>query len=466
MNPSRAIWTFTSTLVILSIVSIALTYYFFLLASDIKFTTPLLSAGIESLDRYTYEGDDFPRLPSVDLNHPVQMVMEESMHYGLSGTEAFNEWRYMMSYGAGIRLGPKERTFSVSMFHQLHCLRYFHLELTGRKGNEAHLKHCTDVLRQMILCGADLTLEPGDFAIRNFTGDPVGITHICRDWEIVYNAMRADWIRWFMYRVEHNILVALQAGKGLGAHAMEVDEEIHNAMRSIDSSIINGSKGSSRSGSITEVMAICILLLPVGRIRPISRPMPLTDHAAFSPVGGAIHIKFCRASGGDTIHGPRFSNSYTQTVDLNVVPPKLNLIYVEIYYTPRKRTHSAEQRELGFNDLFARLHPDTQKWWTEVYGKRVAEFLRDCIGNKTHESWYANLIATHPDWQRHGIATALVNVVYQRAAADKTILALCTGNETNTVIYQRMGFEVKGRLNLPSSRGEIPTTCLTKTPPE
>ncbi|KAA1474026.1 hypothetical protein DENSPDRAFT_840566 [Dentipellis sp. KUC8613] len=144
-----------------------------------------------------------------------------------------------------------------------------------------------------------------------------------------------------------------------------------------------------------------------------------------------------------------------------------SVLAVGLWFGPGQELWSTvEQRELGFNDLFARLSLDTQKWWTEVYGPRLAEFLRGCIGNKKRESWYANLIATDPHWQRHGIATALVEVVYQRAIADKTILALCTSNETNTVVYQRMGFEVKGRVDLPSPRGEIPTTCLTKTPSE
>ncbi|TFY66314.1 hypothetical protein EVG20_g4770 [Dentipellis fragilis] len=143
------------------------------------------------------------------------------------------------------------------------------------------------------------------------------------------------------------------------------------------------------------------------------------------------------------------------------------ILAVGVWFGPGQELYStAEQHELGFNDLFAGLSPDTQEWWTKTYGPVLDKFLKEALGEKKLESWYANLIVTDPAWQRRGLATALVDAVYQRAISDKTVLALCAGNETNGIVYRKMGFEEKGRLDMSSSHGSFPTICLTKTPSE
>lgn len=39
---------------------------------------------------------------------------------------------------------------------------------------------------------ADMTLESGDFLHRDFTEDRQGATHICRDWEGVYDVVSSN----------------------------------------------------------------------------------------------------------------------------------------------------------------------------------------------------------------------------------------------------------------------------------
>ncbi|KAA1470522.1 hypothetical protein DENSPDRAFT_818147 [Dentipellis sp. KUC8613] len=202
----RNIFFFATALTTLSVVSIYLTYTLFLLTRNIVFATPQLSDVAKPLHHYSYEGDDYPPEPALNFGRPVQMVMEDSLHYALDDDVSFDEWIHTSPYGTGaIRLGPEKRSFFVSMFHEIHCLRYFRQGLTDSKLGEAHLQHCFDYLRRMSLCQADLTLEPGDFASRSLAGDAEGATHVCRDWEAVYDMLKVNWVSWFRYRAEHNI---------------------------------------------------------------------------------------------------------------------------------------------------------------------------------------------------------------------------------------------------------------------
>ena len=88
------------------------------------------------------------------------------------------------------------------MYHQLHCLRALNLAF-GLSRNIAppHVQHCLNYLRQAALCGADLTLERGDFTKRDFDQPQAqGETHTCRDWTVVYAAMKDNWGKWLLAR--------------------------------------------------------------------------------------------------------------------------------------------------------------------------------------------------------------------------------------------------------------------------
>jgi len=111
------------------------------------------------------------------------------------GAEWQDAWQKTDPHGVGfVRLGPDSRLFSVTMFHQLHCLRILNHAFTGAA--LAHVTHCIEYLRHAILCSADTTLESGDFTQRNFARERTGETHVCRDWSQVYNRMERGWSEW------------------------------------------------------------------------------------------------------------------------------------------------------------------------------------------------------------------------------------------------------------------------------
>jgi ribosomal protein S18 acetylase RimI-like enzyme len=64
--------------------------------------------------------------------------------------------------------------------------------------------------------------------------------------------------------------------------------------------------------------------------------------------------------------------------------------------------------------------------------------------------WYLATLGTHPDWQGHGIATALMQPVLSRADHEGLPAYLESSKERNIAYYRRFGFEVTGEISLPN----------------
>ncbi|TFK71059.1 hypothetical protein BDN72DRAFT_794481, partial [Pluteus cervinus] len=152
---------------------------------------------------YSWDGEDFPPLLPIPPSPKWLTQIEESVHYSIVNPESEKEWLYNTPLSTGgINLGPKNRAFAVSIFHQLHCLRGIRTILanpqdrTGGYGH-GHIEHCLTMLRQLTLCKADLTLEPGDFTKTDFSRVRTGSTHVCnRDLEAIYDVVGATWLQW------------------------------------------------------------------------------------------------------------------------------------------------------------------------------------------------------------------------------------------------------------------------------
>jgi len=200
---------------------------------------------------YSFRGHDYPPLYHDD-KYPFETVMitlEESAHYQL-GPEWDANWFSMAGKAFGyVRHGipgatrvvngavapapnnslgrpwetdnlpyghyhPKaitgRRLFVITMFHELHCLRMINggFETQGRM-KEGHLKHCLHYIRQMALCDADMTPEPAGWeekwSVEDDTGlDREGATHVCKDFQSVFDASENNWVEWLRGGGEDN----------------------------------------------------------------------------------------------------------------------------------------------------------------------------------------------------------------------------------------------------------------------
>ncbi|KAI0319587.1 hypothetical protein OF83DRAFT_768569 [Amylostereum chailletii] len=187
----------TVGLVTLSLTSLWLTLLLLSLAqSDILHyhTKPIVDVG-----RFTLELSDdvVPKLPLASNGH-VHLRVEETVHYDQTHADGDLDW--MASYPKGdgsVRTGPNHRAGYISMYHQLHCVQSLSKDvIVAKRSRWGHIQHCLNYLRQMALCRPDLTLEPGDFSMRNFTKDRTGALHVCKDWNLVHDALTRNWEEW------------------------------------------------------------------------------------------------------------------------------------------------------------------------------------------------------------------------------------------------------------------------------
>ncbi|KAI0077304.1 hypothetical protein K474DRAFT_1596379 [Panus rudis PR-1116 ss-1] len=164
------------------------------------------------VESYSLIGTDFPQYLPVEMG-AVKIIVEESVHYALTNHESADEWLWTAPLGDNhIRLGDESmRAFAVPMFHQLHCLRGIREAIEhGFKrihpGQQGHIHHCFNYIRQWTLCSADVTLEPGgDFRKKNYTAERVGATYTCKDWQPLYDVVNERWEKWETFRDEHGI---------------------------------------------------------------------------------------------------------------------------------------------------------------------------------------------------------------------------------------------------------------------
>ncbi|KAJ7741292.1 hypothetical protein B0H16DRAFT_1565254 [Mycena metata] len=151
------------------------------------------TAGTINDSTFTYKDDDYPNQLPIHVPS-VALKIEDSDRYGLSDFNAYADWRTTDLFHRGngfVKLGPEGRTFGIAMFHQMHCLQRIRTAIVqGDPGH--HTRPCLNLLRQTVLCASDTTLDPLNSAKGT---DGLGIVHVCRDWEKVYNFVKENQLK-------------------------------------------------------------------------------------------------------------------------------------------------------------------------------------------------------------------------------------------------------------------------------
>jgi hypothetical protein len=160
-----------------------------------------------------YAGDDFPESFHVKNWQPARMTVENSVHYEPTAEAANREWMAIIPEGEGFvryNNGVHDRAFGLSTYHQLHCMNQIRRSTYMLPANIEHLHHCMNYIRQMVLCTPDLHLEPfvlhpdeaGDDGLNMMAVNGLGVTHTCKDWRQLFDAVEDYHNRWVKSR-EH-----------------------------------------------------------------------------------------------------------------------------------------------------------------------------------------------------------------------------------------------------------------------
>ena len=152
-----------------------------------------------------YVGSNHPRTWDIGILPPVRMNIEPTKHYQLSGPTADAEWAALAPNNGIFRLGlgPERlgQPYSVSLFHQLRCLDIIRRDIVGSllppEDDGKLSRHCLNYMRQMVLCRADLAVDPvlGRGQEARVRAD----TNQCVDWRRVYDELeknQREYARW------------------------------------------------------------------------------------------------------------------------------------------------------------------------------------------------------------------------------------------------------------------------------
>ncbi|KAI0262314.1 hypothetical protein BC834DRAFT_972106 [Gloeopeniophorella convolvens] len=120
-----------------------------------------------------------------------------------------------------------------------------------------------------------------------------------------------------------------------------------------------------------------------------------------------------------------------------------------VWFPPGQLLYSTpEQRALGFMDLLSQFEPKFRTWFLDEFSAETRALKTRIFGPEMERgTMYANVIATDPAYQHHGLASALIRHVLAEAAQTGTVVALGTQSEENAAFYRRLGFVEQGRLD-------------------
>ncbi|KAH6873671.1 acyl-CoA N-acyltransferase [Coprinopsis sp. MPI-PUGE-AT-0042] len=141
------------------------------------------------------------------------------------------------------------------------------------------------------------------------------------------------------------------------------------------------------------------------------------------------------------------------------------IIGVAVWFGPgREMFDSPDQQEQALGPLMGHFKPELRAWWGEEFLPTYAKFNEDRIGAGVKKNnWHLQTLATHPDYQRQGVARALIETVVRKASQMGHLICLETQTETNVGIYGRLGFKVAGEpIEITGLTGSFPFWVLIR----
>ncbi|KAH6896135.1 hypothetical protein BKA70DRAFT_786500 [Coprinopsis sp. MPI-PUGE-AT-0042] len=115
------------------------------------------------------------------------------------------------------------------------------------------------------------------------------------------------------------------------------------------------------------------------------------------------------------------------------------------------------QRALGLNDFMEGLSDSTKDYWKNTYIANFPGFVQEQMGptGKT-DAWWLHQAMVRKEFQRQGVAKALIEVVLKRARDNRETLGTTTTSDENISVYTALNFKHKATKMMPSPLGEWP----------
>ncbi|PCH43213.1 hypothetical protein WOLCODRAFT_103228 [Wolfiporia cocos MD-104 SS10] len=118
------------------------------------------------------------------------MEFDNAVWYSLDSAA---EWAALTPGDGIVHLGSEHQPFMVTMMHELRCLDIVRGSLAVQIGERRMelTQHCTNYLRQMVLCRGDTFLDPYQYPSK-IRPVEMNVPRRCWDWEAVYKAVESN----------------------------------------------------------------------------------------------------------------------------------------------------------------------------------------------------------------------------------------------------------------------------------
>jgi len=147
-----------------------------------------------------------------------------------------------------------------------------------------------------------------------------------------------------------------------------------------------------------------------------------------------------------------------------------------MWYGPGQALLKAEgSAEAGFNKFMTALKekdPEVATWWNTYYMGKYASFTDECLRGPEfkRDGWLLQVIGVLPEYQRHGIGSALVKCVEDQISSNPDAgpaerkISLETEMEGPRKFYQKVGFVEKGETIIEGFGDQVncPMWCYAK----
>ncbi|KAF8902249.1 hypothetical protein CPB84DRAFT_1824378 [Gymnopilus junonius] len=144
--------------------------------------------------------------------------------------------------------------------------------------------------------------------------------------------------------------------------------------------------------------------------------------------------------------------------------PEGELVGYSVWMPPGQELFSTEeQRKLGYEDYVAGFSEEGKEYFRTTYLAHIPGFINGFLGPNTgkKDSWWLHMAMVRPDYQRKGIARALIDFVRIKAEKSGDVIACATTNDDNVPVYVSIGLTHRGRKMMPSPWGDWPLHVFT-----
>ncbi|EAU81346.2 hypothetical protein CC1G_11603 [Coprinopsis cinerea okayama7 len=153
--------------------------------------------------------------------------------------------------------------------------------------------------------------------------------------------------------------------------------------------------------------------------------------------------------------------------DLHVLalgPNPDDIIGVAAWFPPGTSINSTpEQRAAGWDEFINNATPTLREWWLNYFIPSMTKFTSTTLGeNYTKNAWHLHLFGVLPEYQGKGLGKMLYRFAEEQAKLTKSNIALETSTDVDVIIYQKLGFKVRGEIPIVSEVGKNRMVLMTK----